>query len=358
MDNQKEKFYPIKKYYTHTAQGIQCMLCPHHCIIPDGKSGLCKTRINIRNKFYSIVYNRPCAIHDDPIEKKPFYHFFPGSRVLSVGTLGCNLFCQGCQNFEISRIANIHDASRICEVTPKEIIAKAHKEKYESIAYTYTEPTIFLEYMIAIAKLAKKRGIKNVIVSNGYIEEEPLKELLKYIDAANIDLKGFTESFYKKYCGATLAPVLRTIKQIHEHNIKSKKKCWLELTNLIIQGLNDDPQDIKNMCEWIIKTLGTDVPLHFSRFYPYDRAGNIPMTPISTLLRAKEIAERAGIKYVYIGNVSDPKLQHTYCPNCKALLIKREGYHVEIAGMKKNKCRECGKKITGDFLKSCKKILI
>jgi len=323
--NKKEKEiqkYEILKYYDSLNNNIICKLCPNNCVIADNKIGLCSTRININNKFYSLVYGYPCSINIDPIEKKPLYHYYPHEKILSIGTFGCNLFCKGCQNFDITRTDATFGVTNLKYYSPEEIINIALKNKIKLIAYTYNEPTIFFEYMLDIAKLAKKNGIKNVIVSNGYINQEPLKELCKYIDAANIDIKGITEEFYREYSKVDIKPILNTIKILHKNNV------WLELTNLIIPKLNDDPKAIKKLCEWIKINVGRDVPLHFSKFYPYYKASNISPTPTIKLEEAKQIAKKKGINYVYIGNLEF--LDDTYCIKCENLLISRRNFNLQI----------------------------
>jgi pyruvate formate lyase activating enzyme len=324
---------------------ILCQLCPNNCLIANDKAGLCNTRLNIDGKLYSIVYGYPCSIHVDPVEKKPLYHYYPGQEILSFGTYGCNLFCKGCQNFDITRIDKIEQkVHNLKYYSPEDIVNIALENNIKLIAYTYNEPTIFFEYMIDIAKLARKKGIKNVIVSNGYINPEPLKELCKYIDAANIDLKGINENFYKEYSESHLLPILETIKTLH------KKGIWLELTNLIIHGLNDDAKDIKILCEWITKNVGADVPLHFSRFYPYYKALNIPPTNPGILENAKNIALKSGIKYVYIGNLG--VLDNTICRKCGIELIQRDYARISVEnldGKDKNRCIKCGQIMVGVF---------
>ncbi len=314
---------------------IQCTLCPHNCIISEGKTGICGTRVNKGDKLYSLVYGKPSAMHIDPIEKKPLYHFHPGSGILSVGTLGCNLFCRGCQNYDISRGPIIS----LPDVAPEDIISEAIEHDIKMIAYTYNEPTIFYEYMMDIAKSAKKNRIKNVIVSNGFINDAPLKKLLRYVDAANIDLKGFNERFYDEYANAKLAPILENLKTIKKSN------TWLEVTNLIIPELNDDEQEMREMCEWMDKNI-KDTPFHLSRFFPYYKAQDKEMTPNKTLMKAKRIAEDTGIKYVYIGNMG--LNENTYCHNCNNLLIKRRPT-VSAIGIIDGKCNKCRKKIPGIF---------
>jgi len=282
-------------------------------------------------------------MHLDPVEKKPLYHFFPGQQIFSVGTFGCNLFCKGCQNFDISRAKVENFISKLNYIGPEDTLSKAKASGAKMIAYTYNEPTIFFEYMIDISKMAKKKGLKNVIVSNGYINPEPLKELIKFIDAANIDIKFFDDKKYKEYSNAKLEPVLETIKTL------AKSKVWLELTNLIIPGINDDLAEVKKMCEWIA-SIDSGIPLHFSRFFPYYKADDKDITPIQTLIEAKKIALNAGLKYVYIGNIGE--VDNTYCSKCHNLLIERphyEGIIVGLIGAKKNKCEKCGKILDGMF---------
>lgn len=314
---------------------VECMLCPHNCKISISKKGLCGTRINHEGRLYSMVYGRPCARHLDPIEKKPLYHFYPGADILSVGTLGCNLFCRGCQNYDISR----GPIRALPYVEPEKIIEETENNNVNMIAYTYNEPTIFYEYMIDIAKLARKRKMKSVIVSNGFINDVPLKKLLRYIDAANIDLKGFNEKFYKDYANARLEPILKNLKAIKNSD------TWLEVTNLIIPGLNDGETDIQEICRWINREL-KNTPLHFSRFFPHYKAQEKGITPEKTLFEAKKIAANKGINYVYIGNTG--KLENTYCHSCNNLLISRYPI-IEVIGIIDGKCIFCRKKIPGSF---------
>lgn len=339
--------FRIRKYYSKHDNSIICNLCPHNCVINEGKTGLCKTRINIDGEFFSTAYGKPSNINIDPIEKKPLYHYLPGEKIFSLGTLGCNLFCKGCQNHDISRSEVLLD-KEYC--SPEMIIEMALKENVKMIAYTYNEPTIFFEYMLAIAKIAKKNNIKNVIVSNGYINKAPLKELIKYIDAANIDLKGFTEQFYKGYARAKLANVLETIKYIAKQNKKSKHKVWLEVTNLLISKHNDTIHEIEEMCVWLKNNAGPETPLHFSRFYPDYMAQDVSITPHDSLIQAKYIALKSGLKHVYIGNVGN--IEDTFCPKCNNLLISRKGKisTTGLIGKKNNECSECRKVLAGVFI--------
>ena len=323
-------------YYEKSKEKVQCHLCPHNCVIAKGKRGNCGVRENKENKLYSLVYGKACSATIDPIEKKPLYHFIPGHGSFSMATVGCNLHCSHCQNWEISQPEAIIGQY----LAPEEIVRSALAKGCKSIAYTYTEPTVYYEYALETAKLARKKGIKNVIVSNGFINEEPFKEFCKYLDGANIDLKGFTEEFYKKVCCAKLEPVLNSLKILKEKNV------WLETTNLIIPTLNDDLKRIGEMCKWIKDNLGADVPLHFSRFFPYHKLNNVNPTPAETLVKARDIAKKIGINYVYIGNIFIEGADNTYCPKCGELLIERVGFNILQNNIKNAKCG-CSEKIAG-----------
>lgn len=331
---------------------VQCNLCPWNCIIAEGKSGTCKVRKNIDGKLFSLVYGKPVSTHIDPIEKKPLFHFFPGEAVLSLGTFGCNLFCEGCQNYDISKEWEEEQIENE-EISPEKIIQIAKKNNCRMIAFTYNEPTVFFEYMLDIAKLAKKEKkekIRCVMVSNGYINQEPLTELCKYIEAANIDLKGFSEEFYKRWTKGSLQPVLDTIKTLKASGV------WVELTTLIIPGENDDPKEIEKMCKWIAENVGIDVPLHFSRFFPMYKAEKKAMTPTNTLINLKKIADRY-LNYVYVGNIHDKNsekienFENTVCPKCKKVLVEREGYRIRKNNLNNNRCIFCNTRIEGIFEK-------
>ena len=315
---------------------VKCNLCNWHCTILPDKQGTCGVRKNVDGKLYSLVYGKPCSIAVDPIEKKPLFHFLPGEAILSIGTSGCNFFCLGCQNYDISQ--GKFDENDFKAVSPEEIISETKAKDCKMIAFTYNEPTIFYEYFIDIAKLAKNEGIKTVMVSNGYMTEKALNEILKYIDAINVDLKSFSEDFYRNYCKTKLKPVLDNLKRM-------KGKTWLEITNLVIPGMDDKPEEIEEMCKWIKENVG-DVPLHFSRFFPMYKATGKDVTPLKTLLKAKEIADKY-LSYIYIGNIETEKGENTYCPKCKALLIERRRYVITKNVVKDGKCPECGFKISG-----------
>jgi len=323
------------KHWQKKDDKVQCTLCPQNCVISERKKGFCKARKNVDGKLVSLVYGRPVATNIDPIEKKPLYHFLPGSISFSIGTAGCNFACEHCQNYDIS-CADAEEV-RAVELSPEDVVKIAVDKKCQSISYTYNEPTIFFEYVVECAKLAKKAGIKNILVTNGYINPEPAKEFCRYIDAANVDLKAFDEDFYSGIAKAKLAPVLDTL--------KIYKKCmWLEVTNLIIDGKNDDMGKIEEMCRWLRDNLGKDVPLHFSRAFPMHNMMDIIPTPENTLLDARKVAHKY-LDYVYIGNADLES--NTYCPKCGGLLISRKYFSI-ISDLKGNKCG-CGREISGIF---------
>ncbi len=318
---------------------IQCQLCPHFCTLKEGERGNCGVRENNKGKLYSLVYGKPCSLALDPIEKKPLYHFLPGQLALSIATVGCNLSCKHCQNCEISQARPEQVYSK--DVSPEEVIREAKQKNVKIISYTYTEPTIFYEYMLDITKLAKKAGIKNMIVSNGFINSAPLKELCKWIDAANIDLKSIDNEFYKNVCNARVNPVLESLK------ILKKEKIWIEITNLIIPTLNDSEKDIEKLVDWIIENLGKETVLHFTAFYPQHELSHLPPTSPKTLKKARKIALEKGMKYVYTGNVDDEKGSNTYCLKCGKLIIKRRLFSIIENNLNENKCSYCNAKIDG-----------
>lgn len=335
--------YHIAKWWETAAnEKLLCTLCPRYCTIGEGQAGFCFIRQNINGKLYSIGYGRPTGFAIDPIEKKPLNHFLPCSEILSFGTAGCNLGCKFCQNWSTSK-ARI-DSTNSIYATPEEVVDLALRYNTPSIAYTYNDPVIFGEYVIDISRIARKEGIKNVLVTAGYIDKEARKEVYKYVDAANVDLKAFTETFYHKLTFSHLDDVLDTLKWI-----KHETEVWLEITNLIIPGENDNEEEIKQMCEWIVNNLGDEVPLHFTAFHPDFKMRDKPSTPITTLRQAREIAKRIGIKYCYLGNVHDPDGQTTYCPSCNSPVIKRDWHSVLQNNLRKGKCKICGNKIAGIF---------
>ncbi|MDD5730537.1 MAG: AmmeMemoRadiSam system radical SAM enzyme [Candidatus Omnitrophica bacterium] len=333
---------PLKEalFYEKLANNkVQCHLCPRNCVIAAGKRGFCGTRENRQGVLYTLSYAKPVSLHADPIEKKPLFHFLPGKMAFSIATAGCNLRCKFCQNWEISQ--KLPEDVNFVYLEPADLVKKVKEEGYGVIAYTYTEPTIFYEYMLDTAKLARKNGIKNVMHSCGYINEAPLRQLVKFIDAANIDLKGFTNDYYSEMSQATLEPVLKTLK------ILKKSGVHLEITNLVLPGYNDDPATITKMCSWIKENLGADVALHFSRFQPMYKLLALNPTPVQTLEKARQIALNCGLKYVYIGNVPGNAAESTFCPKCAKLLVERRGYFVIQNNIENGKCKFCGEKIDG-----------
>jgi pyruvate formate lyase activating enzyme len=320
------------------AKTVQCELCPNGCVLDEGQHSRCRARMNKGGVLYSLVYGKPCAVHVDPIEKKPFSHFLPGTTAFSIATAGCVLSCKFCQNWQISQ-ARPEDTDTY-DLPPDEVVRKAMFYECRSISYTYTEPTVFYEYMYDTAVIAKKYDIKNTMHSCGYINEKPLRKLSKYMNAANIDLKGFTEDFYNRICNGSLKPVLNSLVVLKQEGV------WLEITNLVLPTLNDDMKTIKEMCKWIKKNLGVDTPIHFSRFYPQYKLDNLPPTPLETITEARKTAMDVGLKYVYIGNIRHEG-ENTYCPKCKKMLIEREGYFVKQNNIANGKCKFCSTSIAG-----------
>lgn len=318
---------------------VQCLLCPRRCVIPPGGRGFCRVRENRNGTLYSLVYGKPCSINREPIEKAPFFHFLPGTQRLTLATVGCNQRCKYCQNWEISQATPEEVPAQ--NLSPEEVVGLAGRLALPVICFTYTEPVVFFEYMLDIAREAKRRGIKTAVVSGGYINPEPLAELCSVVDAIKIDLKGFTPEFYSAVCGSSLAPVLQAIKTV------AASGCHLELVNLVVPGYNDDTTTIRAMCRWIKENLGDTIPLHFTRFHPDYQLQNAPVTPIATLKRAIAIARRMGLKFVYIGNVPGDEDENTRCPNCGRTLIQRQGFSVVKNEIVNGRCRFCGARIPG-----------
>lgn len=322
-------------------KAVHCFLCSHHCKIAEGKRGICSVRENISGTLYSLVYGKLIAAAVDPIEKKPLFHFLPGSQAYSVATVGCNFRCLNCQNYDISQMTKPQKPIVGEEVSPGEVVEAAKRFKCQSIAYTYTEPTIFCEYAYDIAKLAKKEGIRNVFVSNGYITEEALREMAPYLDADNVDLKSFSDEFYRNVCGASLEPVLNAIKLHKELGI------WVEITTLVIPSLNDSEENFRKIAQFI-KDLDENIPWHVSRFYPAYRLPDVPPTPVHVLNMARKIGLEVGLNYVYQGNVPGEG-ENTHCPKCGKLLIKRLGFEVIENNMEGSRCRYCDAEIEGSW---------
>ena len=330
----------LSPYFKSLGGGeIQCELCPRRCRMPKGKRGFCRVRENREGKCYSLVYGNPCAMHPDPIERIPFFHVLPATTSLSVATAGCNFRCKFCQTWEISQ-ASPEDVYSY-DVAPEVVVKKAKQIRAHSVAYTYVEPVIFYEYMVDIGSCAKKANLLNLIHSDGFINPSPLRNLCKVLDAANIDLKGFTETFYRELCSGELVPVLETLKTL------KGEKIHVEITNLVIPTKNDDMSGVREMCLWVQRELGADTPVHFSRFYPLYKLKNLPPTPVSTLEKARAVALSADLEHVYIGNVPGHEGENTFCPRCKKMVIPRMGYMVGEMRLKGGKCGYCGKPIPG-----------
>jgi len=326
------------------SNNISCLLCPQSCKLEIDERGKCYIRQNINGQMVLTSYGLTSGIAVDPVEKKPLYHFYPGSQILSFGTAGCNLNCSFCQNWSISKAKDNERLS--VRATPQDLVKLCTDNKTPMIAFTYNDPVIFIEYVMDTAQLCHEEKIKTVAVTSGYINKKPAVEFFKHIDAANVDLKSFNNLFYEKYCGAKLKPVLNTLEYIREHT-----KTWLEITTLIIPGLNDDPGEFKRMADWVKSHLGCDTPWHLSAFYPSYLLNDIPPTPPSSLKNLREMAMERGLRYVYTGNVRDEIGANTYCPECKLKLIDRFGYDVRIhpGFSNSSKCPECNQLISGKY---------
>lgn len=319
---------------------VQCQLCFRNCLIPPGKRGFCGVRENRNGLLYSLVYSNLSAIQIDPIEKEPSFHMLPGSKILCIGTAGCNFRCKFCHNWHMS-FATVEETYNY-NLSPVEIVDLAKKKKCQTVSFTYNEPTVFYELMLDVMRLAKKEGLKTLFHTNGAMNEEPLRELLKYTDSVTVDLKGFTQEFYSNLPeNAKLEPVLRNLKIIKEEN------KHLEIVNLVIPTANDNEEDVRKMCLWIKENLGEDTPVHFNRFSPTYKFTHLSYTPIQTLERLKEIADQVGLRYVYIGNAPGHKFNSTYCPVCKNRLIYRIHFSILENNIENGKCKFCGNRIQG-----------
>ena len=331
------------KYWHSLSDGrVQCDLCPRNCKVSEGQRGLCFVRANEDGEIVLKTYGRSSGFCIDPIEKKPLNHFYPGTSVLSFGTAGCNLFCKFCQNWDISKASSM---DRLMDEASPEAIAKAaYDNGCKSVAYTYNDPIIFLEYAVDVAQACRDKDIRNVVVTAGYINPEPRKEFFRYMDAANVDLKAFSNDFYKKICGGKLQDVLDTLLYL-----KNETDVWFELTTLLIPGENDSAEEINEMTQWVRKNLGSGVPMHFSAFHPDFKMTDKARTPLSTLLRACDIARQNGIEHVYAGNVHSPENDKTYCSNCGETLIGRDWYVLTKWNLKEGHCPACGEACSGRF---------
>jgi len=320
---------------------VQCNLCAHRCKISPGKLGICRVRENRNGTLYTLVYGKVISQAADPVEKKPLFHFYPGTTAFSIATVGCNFQCQFCQNWEISQMPREEGRILGGNVPPEIIVRNAKRYGSRSIAYTYTEPTIFFEYAYDIAVLAHQEGIANIYVTNGYMTPEMLEAFHPYLDAANVDLKAGKDEFYRKYCGARLQPVLDSLKKMKSMGI------WVEVTTLIIPGLNDSEEELRFIADFIAKELGPETPWHVSRFHPHYKMLDRPPTPVATLHKAREIGLKAGLRYVYEGNVPGSEGENTYCYNCGRLLIRRFGFSILEYRITDGRCYQCGAPIDG-----------
>jgi pyruvate formate lyase activating enzyme len=321
--------------------GIECRLCPRHCFVTDLERGYCGVRENRQDVYYSLVYGLPCSLNVDPIEKKPLFHFYPGTTALSLATAGCNVNCKFCQNWEISQ--SRPEQTDNIDLPPQAAVDIALRERTPNIAYTYSEPVVFYEYMYDIAALGKDNGIRSVMITGGYIEKEPLNEIIPLMDAIKIDLKSIREEYYKNIVSGELKPVLETLIQIKNAGV------WLEIVYLVVPTLNDTPEEFRDLARWIKEYLGRDVPVHFSRFHPQYLLKNLPPTPQKTLENAYDVCRAEGLNFVYLGNLPGHPAESTYCPYCGELLIERRGYRIYKFNIKDNLCGGCNKRIPGHF---------
>jgi len=318
---------------------IKCKLCPRECVIDDRERGYCGVRENRGGKYYSLVHSRVCAAHVDPIEKKPLFHFLPGTMAFSVATAGCNVNCKMCQNWDISQVRPEQVSSTF--ISPTSLVELARQYQCPSIAYTYSEPVVFCEYVLDSAEAGRAAGVKSVVISGGYIQEDPLKELCRKVDAIKIDLKAFSEKYYKDVVNGELKPVLNALVTLR------KQRIWNEIVYLVVPTLNDSDAEFRGLAQWVKAELGPDVPLHFSRFHPDYLLKNLPPTPLATLERAKAISDAEGLHYVYIGNVPGHPAESTWCPKCRRVVVERAGFTVKALHLAGGKCRFCHQVIPG-----------
>ncbi len=326
-------------FQEETPRGIMCRICPNECVLKEGEISKCNNRKVRNSKLFTMAFGNPCSVNIDPIEKKPLYHFCPGSRAYSIATAGCNLACLNCQNWSISQSSP--DKTRNYDLMPEKVVNESKRNNCRSIAYTYSEPVTFYEYVYETATAARKAGIKNIVKSNGYINPEPLKKWCKVIDAANIDLKSFNDSTYLRLSGGKLQPVLDSLKIYKDSGV------WLEITHLIIPRWTDKTDEIARMCKWLSDNGFKDTPLHFSRFHPTYKLEQLPPTPVDILRSAAKIASGEGLKYVYIGNVPGNEMADTRCPSCGSVVVSRQGFTVTSNNITGGKCNKCGRIIEG-----------
>ena len=325
--------------HAHAEKFVKCLLCAQGCVIEEGERGKCRSRMNVAGEMRSLVYGRPATIHVDPIEKKPFYHFLPGSEAFSMATTGCPLHCRFCQNWELSQASPEDYESEF--IPAGRIVEATQDQSAPVIAFTYNEPTVFIEYLTDIAREARARGIRSVIVSCGFMNEDPLAEMCSLLDGIKIDLKGYDRDFYRRVCSAELDPVLRSIRQVAASGVH------LEIVNLVVPTLNDSEKMLTALVKWIADDLGPDVPVHFTRFHPDYQLLNLPPTPVSTLEKAYEIARAHGLHYPYVGNVPGHPGNHTHCPRCGKIVVARSNFFVQEIHVKDGHCEYCGERIAG-----------
>ena len=360
---QKQGWTHEARHYLKLGENIQCKLCPNECLFEPEDRGHCRDRVFKDGKLYTLAYADPCALHVDPIEKKPLFHFLPGTSIFSLATAGCGFRCLNCQNWDISqrkpeetkdprgeplrpapaqlRSLSLDDMDRLT-LMPEDVVCAAESFQCPSIAYTYSEPTVWFEYMIDTARAARAKKLKNCWVTCGYIQDEPLRELCQEIDAANVDLKSFSDEVYRDLNTGKLEPVLATLKTLKQEGV------WFEVTNLVVPSYTDKPEMIRRMCDWLVENLGPDYPLHFSRFHPAHKLTHLPPTPVDTLLEARDIAQRAGLHFVYVGNCREtPDGETTFCPQCKKAIVERNLFSIEAMHISDGKCTSCGTKIPG-----------
>jgi pyruvate formate lyase activating enzyme len=334
------RFVAEAQFYEHLPyKKTRCKLCPRECVIDDRERGYCGVRENRGGSYYTLVHSRVCSAHIDPIEKKPLFHFFPGSLALSIATAGCNVNCKFCQNWDISQTRP--ELVRSTYLPPKELANLAQQNRCPTIAYTYSEPVVFYEYMCDAADEARARGIRSVVITGGFIQQDPLKKLCRGVDAIKVDLKAFSEKYYKEVVNGELKPVLEALVTMR------KLGMWSEIVYLVVPTLNDSDTEFRALAQWVKANLGTDVPLHFSRFYPQYLLKNLPPTPLQTLERAKAIADSEGLRYVYLGNIPGHPAESTYCPKCQRIVIRRIGFTVQEMHLRKGKCEYCQQAIAG-----------
>ncbi|MBU7033820.1 MAG: AmmeMemoRadiSam system radical SAM enzyme [Theionarchaea archaeon] len=326
-------------HYITLGDYVQCQICPNQCVLREGVRSVCRNKTNYKGTLYTLAYGNPCAVHVDPVEKKPLFHFLPSSSVYSVATAGCNFRCLNCQNWEISQKSP--EETTNMELFPENVVMKAEQAGCQCVGYTYSEPTAWYEYMYDTARIASQRRIKNIWVTNGYMNEQPLRDLCQYLDAANVDVKSFDERIYHELNSGMLQPVLNTLKILKEEGV------WIEMTNLVIPTWTDDLDMIREMCQWLYENLGPDYPLHFSRFHPDYKLQHLPPTPIEILKEAHTIAEEEGLHYVYIGNVPGVEEQSTVCPSCQRVVVERNGFFIVQMHIQNGACEFCGETVAG-----------